>query len=921
MKFKWTFVALAATSFFHPDINAKDWYVAANGGLDSYANADNSSTKPFKSIARIFALGNILGAGDTINLACGSEWQGPLVIDSSKSLGNVSIQAFPYNGVECPSTNKPVINGSVRLDNINWLAVSGKGYFVYKLTAAESVLVQKVPQAVFDDAKAYPLARYPNAVATRNNFALAQGVDTSRASILVSPTDVVALSGNDLVDTVVQLRDALWHRQAATVSGMSGNMLSIKSLPQGFSAGDGFILENKLWMLDAPGEWYFDAATQSLYMMGASVGAKPPTKLRLAVDDDAVTVRNVANVSISGIKVVGGVNHAVNVRSSTNFTLYDSIISFGALGELGSCSDHYAVYVGPEFDPNCSELQAESTYGANVIYNNVDNSGGGSIYVQSSNATVSFNIISSTGMDDRAKDVRYGMYVRSPGGKVLANEITGSAFMGLVFGNVPDAAGNAETITGNTVSSFCLRYADCGGIYAFNGFDAKGVPKPRAKGFSTVANNVVLNGAGDYQGSHEVNTDSVVGIYLDGATSSVKVNNNVIDNVGKGILLNQGKNNQVIGNWVHSAAGAAFEASDDTKLPGMLQSNIVKQNTLHALRRYVLPAGSVANALPVLKAGVAQSWLHFSDPSLLFKGAGANTVTENVTVDAGNKSTMWRFVETNQAPFSVNSLGLGEWLSKISAGGVVATENVKKPVKPKLVNAATTAVFGSNLISNGEFSTTGGLGGWFVNLPTSGTSKTVTVSGVGGCIGPCLKFVENVADSTLISNPFAVDGSSVYYMEYLAQGAPGSSLKTLFVDKAYAGNGYVSELDKSYSLGGNGADLEQRWVERFIKPDRADGASMLAFKNTLNVPTYLDSVRVHKVTGLNATNLFDPTAYTAMVYNMSNVGVSVPCPWTSCATVIDQDGVKVDSRGTGKIALNANQRRMLFKPVEATWAR
>jgi Right handed beta helix region len=923
MRHHMTWLALATTLLCHAQVHAKDWYVANTNLLASDKNT-GSAWLPFRTLAKLQTLGK-LASGDTINLACGDVWRETLTLNSANSAGDLTIRSWP---LDCGKTNKPTINAGILLSGIAWQAINGKPYFSYKLNATEAALITGDITFIrnpSNDVKAYFKARYPDPAASSNNYAIASGTDTTGATydtasatylngqLKLAAQDMQAIGSNDIVGADLHMRNELWYVSSSKVAGYTPGSITVKNLPGALAANDGYVLENKLWMLNQAGEWYFDQSTKTLYMANVDgISVKPPTQLELLVRANALAISDIANIKITGISATSTVRQAIDIRNSASPTVDNVLTQYGAMGEGGGCGDNAAIYIGPtlNINDNCKPFaEAKGSHNASITNNIVQKSGYAGMQIVSDSANIYRNKIDNTGTISRTRNVQYALAVATPGGTITENTVTNSAYMGIVFSNKTKSIGGkdaGETISGNTVSKFCLFYADCGGIYTYNGDGPNDKPTPLTQGPSKVSNNDVFDSVGDYQGSRRPDRDMTVGVYLDAFTSNVTVDKNVLYRVGTGILMNGGGYNTIDRNVIHAATGQGLRANDGSGGGGFSKNNTVSNNVFHTYRRYVIPADAAAGTLPTFQAGVAQSWHHLTDPALLFT-TQANVVKNNLAVDAGGKPAQWRLTQSKSYPESID-VSLGKWAQ------YAATDGIAAPFRPKLTN-----VLGTNLVTNGDFSA--GLAPWSPDARDLGTT-TVSDPGIAnGCVGPCVRFVQQTGQP-LQSNKFQLDAGagSLYYFEYEALGKPGSKSAAHVFDASSHDNGYQSDADSSHDLGSPNDGLEVRWTERFFTPGRTDSNSRIAVYTNAGQPTYIDQVQVFKVSGaVTPGNLYDPSRYTALLYNNGAAGSSIAyqCPFTSgCAGAVNHQGAPLSF----PLTVGAGGRVLVFlKPTE--WAR
>jgi hypothetical protein len=905
-----TWVALAATMICSSPSFAKDWYVSSTDTAASDSNFGTSAAAPFKTLGKLLQLGK-LASGDTINLACGSLWRETLALTDANSAGKLTIRNYEPNTQTSCTYFAPVISGGAVLNNILWQPVSGKIYYSYKLTANELAQIGNGPDLVFDpnSGRTFVKARYPNQASSGNNYAIATGVNQTTKQLTVTPADAQAIGSNDLSNADVHMRNELWFVTSQVATGFSAGALTVDAMPKSMSANDGYVLENKLWMLDAPSEWYFDKASGTLYMASsAGAGTPPPTQLEMVVRDNAVTIKNVPNIHIQGLTLRATRKQALDIRNSPSPEITDSNVFYAATGSAGECGDNAAIFVGPTLDVNnnCAPTAgAIGSHNAKIESVGFNLNGNAALSVMSDQATINKNFIFNTGLAPRTRNALAAVQVQAPGGTISANTIMNSAYMGLSFSNRSksfNGVAKSETISGNAISGICKRYADCAGIYTYNGLPDGTGPTLQAQGGAMITGNVVYDIVGDYQGNHKTDRHIASGVYLDAYTKDVLVDSNVIYRVGTGIFVNAGLNNTVSNNWVHAATGQGLLATDSAS-GGALAYNKIKNNLFHTFRRYTLPAGAPAGTLPKLEAGVAQSWFHPTNPGLLFSAQGqANVVSGNIALDAGGKTTQWRLTQFAWPP--AQDISASAWSQ------YAPTDTIKSLVRPRLTN-----VSGTNLVTNGDFSSNQ-LYPWSLNASDAGLSAITSVRGT--CFGPCLSFLQNSGDPVQ-SNSFGINATGgLYYFEIMAVGLPGSKAEAHIFDSASVDTlGYSANDDMSHELGGSNGTYEMRWTERFFKPAISNSAARFAVYANKGKQVFIDQVKVFQVPSLTPGNLYDPTQYTSLINNTGTTDVNYQCPFTAgCDSVLDQAGASV----TFPLTLSPGARKMVFR-VDPNWTR
>lgn len=256
-------------------------YYVSPGGND--VNAGTTSTAPWKTIARVQQAVPGLVAGDRILFERGGRYSGQLSLTRSGVQGQpIEVSDYGYGAL-------PIISGSVTVTG--WVQHSGS---IYRTTMPQAV------KYLYCGGAFQTLARTPNSGWSR--------VATSSKTQLTSANITQGSdywTGGELV-----IRSTNWCYENATITSNAGNGITYSTLV--YNPGNyawGFFLRNKLAALDAPGEWYHDAAAGILYFW-APGSANPNTlSVDASVSDYGVKVGSwsapIHDISISNIRFTG----------------------------------------------------------------------------------------------------------------------------------------------------------------------------------------------------------------------------------------------------------------------------------------------------------------------------------------------------------------------------------------------------------------------------------------------------------------------------------------------------------------------------------------------------------------------------------------------------------------------------------------
>ncbi len=228
---------------------AVTYHVSPNG---SDANAGTSQAAPWRTIARVLQSIYSLQPGDQILFERGGTYRGELIMPNSGTSTNpITVGAYGTGAA-------PVISGSDVVTN--WVQHSGNIWRTSITTPVKHLYANGARQV---------LARFPNTGWLRND----QGTGTSLTDAALTQS-----SGYWTGATLV-VRSTNWSYDAPTVSSFNNSTLTFPNIYYNLGSNDwGYFLCNKLSELDAPGEWFHDAAAGMLYFW-APGNANPNTLL------------------------------------------------------------------------------------------------------------------------------------------------------------------------------------------------------------------------------------------------------------------------------------------------------------------------------------------------------------------------------------------------------------------------------------------------------------------------------------------------------------------------------------------------------------------------------------------------------------------------------------------------------------------
>lgn len=360
---------------------------------------------------------------------------------------------------------------------------------------------------------------------------------------------LTAAQAQDLVGSGIHIRTNQWMLDDRTISAYDA---ATKNLTLGSASsfnlcrGWGYYLDNQLWMLDQPGEWYFHNNTRQLHIM-PDVGM-PEGRVEAGYRDYGVYARSRSYVVFDGLAIRKAVT-GIDLRNSTGFVVrntdvYDSaaravVVENGKDGVIDGCNIINSVREAI-WALNARNMKVMNNYVANTGVIGSPKKTDGAIHVdctkcaaESSNALIAGNIVQNSGY--------VGIYLVS-----------------------------ASTASNNIIEDSCVVLDDCGGIYT------RGNPNN-----SRIIGNIVRRAWGNPNGRPATVGSAAQGIYLDNRSDGVQVVGNTVTDTDNGFQLHIASNNTVSGNIVYGARRSPVWIQETTLAPaGTVRGNIIHGNQL-----------------------------------------------------------------------------------------------------------------------------------------------------------------------------------------------------------------------------------------------------------------------------------------------------------------------------------------------------
>ena len=817
---------------------------------------------PWKSLANLATVR--IAAGQGVFLQCGQTWRESLQLSATQLADGTTIAGY---GSAC-ATARAVVSGA---DNFS-------GGWTQSGNVWSRAVPQGTPQIarLFINGQSQRTARWPNASATSQGYALtAAGSATSTTAATGNAADRVTLGNKDLAGATIHIRTKAWMIESRPLAGYnaaSGTLSFAPAMQYETDAGEGYILEGKLWMLDAPGEFVHDAAAGRLYVYAADATTQANLNAALvegSVRDTPVTLSQAANVGVSGIAARMGRINGIELLNMPGAVVENIEASGNARAGIRLAQD--ATKVGPtvrasRFDNNWM-LGIDATFaGASLI---------------TGNTVTATGTIAANGWSQSA--------IRADAGaKVQDNNINGSAYHGIHFSGT-----GGTQITGNTITGYCVRLADCGGIYTWNG------GKTNTNQSSIVEANQILGSAANAEGAFGFGTEVVAGIFLDDFASGVAVRNNMVYGAPIGVQLHNGFSNTVEGNKLWLPTVVALLATMDQNDKDWMVGNVFRNNQIVPVKT----GAAVFPATPTFQESYP-IWFFNNVSGIAGITSGSNVFTGNQVVRLdGSLDGVHAWIRSNTQDLKLSS---ATWATFNPTDAKTATP---------LTFAMHTLLFGPEMVTGGSFDT--GLGpwsSWFGSSPTPGSAQARR--GLAGCVGTCMQLLPGTITDYLSSPPFSLKPNAPYLYTYTARLAQAATLQYPYIGRAVTPYDSMATGPFSSSSKLSGVAGEVIRYEGFFTAKASDPTQVYLQSVTVGVPVFYDNVSVRELTGFSFSTAAD---WSALAYAPRSGGRTVTCAslgWGSNCAAVGLDGTPVSLPTT--LAAGTQQ---LFLRADSIWRR
>ena len=529
-------------------------YYVATEGNDSYdgmAAAYDGTHGPWQTVAKVNL--QTFAAGDSVLFKRGEVWREQLTISSSGTA--VSPVTFGAYGAGA----NPQFNGADVITS--WTQYNGD---IWK--AAVNSNVDSIPQ-IFLDGVRQTLARTSGWSTIDANSANGTYLyDTSLTQV-----------DDYWVGATAVIRYCNWHITAQTVTDSSSSVHTISwTIPTDPvpTTGYGYYLENKLSLVDTAGEWYFDAATHTLYLQMAS-GQNPNSHtIEASVRDHGVLAHDVTYVAATGLDVKNTASAGICFVAASYSDILNNNVSYSFNG---------GIYVDSSFMQIAGNTVTQIDNGEGIGIHN-------GYLVDILNNTIA-DIASDT------TSPRYGSGIRlfpwSSHITISGNTVSNISGHGIYFQFGP------VTVSHNTLSH-CVMIVDDGGAIYMGGEETG----------TAVEYNRISDCAGNLEGTPNT-WHQAVGIYFDETGSNgALIQGNIISGCNYGIDLHKSYNTSVLNNTLYNNTytGINLEETSGNEMYGIT----VKNNICYAVGTSELALVIVRNSASTNSIGTFDNNLYYN---------------------------------------------------------------------------------------------------------------------------------------------------------------------------------------------------------------------------------------------------------------------------------------------------------------------
>ncbi len=826
---------------------APGFYVDARLGDDG---GPGSVDRPWRTLARAGAVS--LQAGQGLYLRCGQVWRERLVLGPNQLTDGSILAGY---GDDC-SRQRAVISGA---DDFSSGWSLSNGVWSRNLPAATPKVTQ-----LFVNGQPLRTAHWPDASATGTGMKMAQLATTTSStaakntSLNLRTTDASAVPTGDIVGATIQIQTQAWAIETRQVSAVNGATLALNYATYwDLTAGQGYLLQDKLWMMNTPGEFFHDLAAQRLYLIAPATGV--PADLNNAtiegsVRDNALTIGERSGLTVRQVATLAARSVGTLVIDAPGAQI--SQLESSANGSVGLQFRNST----PASVTRPTATVADSVFAGNAEIG-IDASDVNSVAILR-------NTVTDTGNGAHHSASVLAAIWSGPAGRAEDNTVSGSGYIGIRFSSF-----QGSIVARNSVSRHCSRLADCAGIYTWVG------PNLRQGGHtSTVQGNKVGGAEPAANSSTSGGSDVAAGIYIDDFADGVTVADNLLLNPSTGVFVHNAsrvtvKNNRI---WLATSAGL-WASMDRTDLDAMT-GNLFQANQIVPM----LQASAAAAGLPRFsRTHAVRFWHAIAGAAGL--APSRNSFKDNTYVQLQGALESHAWVAGPGAPGMVNAL---QW-QQLTAGDTL-------PTRPAHFRPFALTLGAEHVVDTGFDA---GLAHWQTWHAPSTIAFSVQADATrSGCVGTCISLTSGTQGDLLASRPFQLKPAVPYLYRWTAALPPasGGGLGPPYISRDGTPWDSMADAQDFVSITAReGTAGERLEYEAFFMPKSSDPARVNLQLSSLGVSVGIDSASVREVLGYTVAR---PSDWIAIASAPASTSLSVGCAelqWPAGCTAIGIDGQPV----------------------------
>lgn len=479
-----------------PVLSYSSNYYLSNNGSDK--NSGITPAAPWKTIEKLNSHFGAIQPGDSIFFRRGDHFYGSIIISRSGAPGKPIVITAYDKGTPPVITGLTTLAGFTKKENGIWQAPAPLAK-----SNLNMVMLNGMPQRI---------GRYPNTSAADGGYLRYETFTGNTAITDNELTDKINWNGAEIV-----IRKNLWTAERCKVTGQNDKTITytyaVKSLntiepPRLYNGtkGFGYFFQNDYKTLDETGEWFFDSTNSSLCMFFGKTDPAAST-VQVSTIDTLVNISDKKYIKFNNLTFEGANMSGIYSRNGSNIT-----IQYCNFNNIGAKAIHCW---------NSADVTIDHVNTNWVLSNAIQVRSG-----KQNNITITNCAVKNTGLfigmgsffDDR--DYK-AVYASANDHVLIENNIVDSTGLtGIQF------QGSNALVKNNVIKHFCTQLDDGAGIYTW--IEIEKEKQEAVYSDRQVINNIILYGYGTGSQQRAGAMPKAEGIYCDGGTMNVSIQNNTI---------------------------------------------------------------------------------------------------------------------------------------------------------------------------------------------------------------------------------------------------------------------------------------------------------------------------------------------------------------------------------------------------------